>query len=93
MKHNLLVWCSHSCRRDVFLEELKKGNLPNYESVINRGLYMPSAVVGGHYQRTSNLSEISGRTFTSTVPSTDNILNAAKRAGAHVGVVYDSVIN
>ena len=91
-KYNLLVWCSHSCRRDVFLEELQKGNLPNYESVINRGLYMPSAVVGGHYQRTSNLSEISGRIFTSPVPFRDNILNAAKGVGAHVGVVYDSVI-
>ncbi len=48
MKYNLLVWTAHSCRRDVFLEELGRGNLPNYASVAERGLFFPSAVVGGH---------------------------------------------
>lgn len=92
MKHNLLVWTAHSCRRDVFLEELERGNLPNYTSVIERGTFFPSAVVGGHFQRTSNLSEITGRPFNSTIHQRENILNAAAQAGAFVGVVNDFII-
>jgi hypothetical protein len=76
----------------VFLDELGRGNLPNYQSVVQRGLFFPSAVVGGHFQRTSNLSEITGRPFTSEVHPRENILNAAARAGAVVGVVNDHVI-
>ena len=92
MKHNLLVWTAHSCRRDVFGEELERGNLTNYGSLVERGLYFPSAVVGGHFQRTSNVSEITGRPFTSPVHPRENILNAAQRSGASVGVVQDFVI-
>ena len=92
MKHNLLVWTAHSCRRDVFLEELERGNLEHYGSLVERGLFFPSAVVGGHFQRTSNLSEITGRPFTSPVHARENILNAAERSGAVVGVVQDFVI-
>jgi len=44
MKYNLLAWTAHSCRRDVFLEELERGNLPKYSSVIERGMFFPSAV-------------------------------------------------
>ncbi len=92
MKHNLLVWTAHSCRRDVFLEELERGSLPNYGSLVERGLFFPSAVVGGHFQRTSNVSEITGRPYTSPVHPRENILNAAQRSGAFVGVVQDFVI-
>lgn len=92
MKYNLLVWTAHSCRRDVFLEELERGNLPNYSSVVERGILFPSAVVGGHFQRTSNLSEITGRPFHSPIHARENILNAAAHAGAFVGVVDDLVI-
>ncbi len=92
MKHNLLVWTSHSCRRDVFLEELERGVLPNYSSLVERGAFFPSAVVGGHFQRTSNLSEITGRPFNSEVHPRENILNAAAQMGAAVGVVEDFII-
>lgn len=92
MKYNLLAWTAHSCRRDVFLEELERGNLPNYSSVIERGMFFPSAVIGGHFQRTSNLSEITGRPFNSAVHPRDNILNAAAQSGAYVGVVNDFII-
>ena len=92
MRNNLLVWTAHSCRRDVFLEELERGNLPNYTSVIERGMFFPSAVVGGHFQRTSNLSEITGRPFNSTIHQRENILNAAAQTGAFVGVVNDFII-
>lgn len=92
MKYNLLVWTAHSCRRDVFLEELERGNLPNYSSIVERGIFFPSAVVGGHFQRTSNLSEITGRPFNSEIHQRENILNAAAEAGAFVGVVNDFII-
>ena len=92
MKNNLLVWTSHSCRPDVFEEELSAGNLPNYSSIVERGTYFPKAVVGGHFQRTSNLSEITGRPFTSEVHPRENLLNAAAESGAHVGVVNDFII-
>ena len=92
MKHNLLVWCSHSTRRDVFLQELESGFLPNYSSVLERGTLFDSAVVGGHFHRTSNLSEITGRTFNSTVHPRENLLNAAAASGAEVGVVNDFII-
>ena len=58
MKHNLLVWTSHSCRRDVFLEELERGALPNYSSLVERGAFFSSAVVSGHFERTTNLTPI-----------------------------------
>ncbi len=92
MKHNLLVWTSHSCRPDVFEEELAAGNLPNYAALVERGTYFPNARVGGHFQRTSNLTEITGRPFTSEVHPRENILNAAAEAGVHVGVVNDFII-
>jgi arylsulfatase A-like enzyme len=76
----------------VFLEELGRGNLPNYAGVVERGLFFPSAVVGGHFQRTSNLSEITGRPFTSGAHPRENLLNAARDSGAVVGVVNDFVI-
>ena len=66
--------------------------LPNYASVIERGTFFPSAVVGGHFQRTSNLSEITGRPFNSAIHQRENILNAAAQAGAFVGVVNDFII-
>jgi len=92
VKNNLLVWTSHSCRPDVFEQELAAGNLPNYASLVERGTYFPNARVGGHFQRTSNLSEITGRPFTSEVHPRENILNAAAESGAHVGVVNDFII-
>src|SRR5262245_7133962 len=51
-----------------------------------------SAVVGGHFQRTSNLSEITGRPFTSPVHPRENLLNAAADAGAATGLVNDYII-
>ena len=92
MRHNLLVWCAHSCRRDVFLQEFEAGNLPNYSTVIERGLLFTSAIVGGHFHRTSNLSEITGRPFNSAVHPRENLLNAGVDAGATVGVVNDFII-
>jgi len=92
MRDNMLVWCAHSCRRDVFLQEYEAGNLPNYSSVIERGMLFSSAIVGGHFQRTSNLSEITGRPFNSAVHPRENILNAAAASGATVGVVNDFII-
>lgn len=92
MRHNLLVWTSHSCRPDVFAAELDAGNLPNYSSLIEHGVYFPNARVGGHFQRTSNLSEITGRPFSSPVHPRENLLNAAHQAGAYVGVVNDFIL-
>jgi hypothetical protein len=92
MRFNLLVWCVHSCRRDVFLEELARGNLPNFQSLVARGLFLSSAVVGAHFQRVSHRSEITGRLVTSAVSPAENILQSAARTGCHVGVANDFVI-
>jgi hypothetical protein len=92
VKSNLLVWCLHSCRRDVFLEELSRGHLANYRSIVDRGLFASSAIVGGHFQKTSHPSEITGRVCSSPVSPTLNILNSVRAEGGFAGVVNDFVI-
>jgi hypothetical protein len=66
--------------------------LPNFRSLVDRGLFLSSAVVGGHFQKVSHRSEITGRPVTSAVSPAENILTSASRAGSYVGVPNDFVI-
>lgn len=89
MKFNLLVWCIHSCRRDVFLEELGKGKLPNFQELIDRGLFLSSAIVGEHDHTSFNFYPNVSRSFAFlTGPETGRTLLLSRPPAAlHAGVV------